>query len=769
MRILSQQAARLIAATAGLLGTLCSGSAFAEQDYLGVDDMLNIATIGDSELLGWRGSPDRVSHLSPDGRRVVLVLQRGHAREGELEGSLLLYDTRSLLSDPKATTPKILASFRSRTNFQPIAAVRWVDSNTLLFAAVEGEKPMQVYRLDVETGDLAQISREEKSVAAFATSDDGKSLLTLTFGDQRPAKEDPECLRKGCLVSGGRLTDVINGGGESVLYPGNLSFYANGERRELRSLYSQDIVRDCAPNDFIPGGLSPNGRFALFFCSVEIWPDWWGNYSVNERFSEMMAIGNADYAHQYILIDTLRNELRPLTSAPFLRSMQIDGPVWIDGGKKVLLVGAVEPLANVDGDQKKTRTARLGVIEVDPLTGETSFEITINHSDLQRVKDVAWNATEQILSFTLVKSQGSTEEALHYRRNRNGWEKLVPATSTAADRAIDLRLVEGPNARPTLNLFDRSSGAMTEILDPNPWLDNFELGQVEAIDWTSPYGSEWEGVLYFPPDYVEGERYPMVILTHGVEKESFSPAGYGRNYAAQPIAARGMVVLQVNETGVDDVLLTPQELPRSREGYESAIDELDRRELIDRNRVGIVGWSRTAWYANYMATHSDYPIAAMMITDGADIGWWSYLNLGAMDEMDVDLGSPPFGKGLEAMLELAPSFSLDRWRAPMLMWSAGEDVLDLWDIYEGLRRLGNPVEYWHFPDGTHDLTKISHRKVGGEMMVDWFDFWLNDHEGEGVGKLEQFRRWRKLRELRAKRSAIPRPPLLDWRVTESAK
>ena len=102
MRILSQQAARLIAATAGLLGTLCSGSAFAEQDYLGVDDMLNIATIGDSELLGWRGSPDRVSHLSPDGRRVVLVLQRGHAREGELEGSLLLYDTRSLLSDPKA-------------------------------------------------------------------------------------------------------------------------------------------------------------------------------------------------------------------------------------------------------------------------------------------------------------------------------------------------------------------------------------------------------------------------------------------------------------------------------------------------------------------------------------------------------------------------------------------------------------------------------------------------------------------------------------------
>lgn len=627
---------------------------------------------------------------------------------------------------------------------------------------------MQVYRLNVETGDLAQISNEEKSVAGFATSGDGKSLLTLTFGDQRPAKENTECLRKGCLVSGERLTDVINGGGESVLYPGNLSFYADGERRELRSLYSQNIVRDCAPNDFIPGGLSPNGRFALFFCTLERWPDWWGDYSVNERFAEMMAIGNGDYAHQYILIDTQENDLRPLTSAPLLRSMQIDGPIWIEGGKKVLLVGAVEPLANVDRERKKTRSARLGVIEADPLTGETSFEIPIDHTDLQRVKDVAWNAAEQILSFALVKSEGKTVEALRYRRNSDGWEKLGPATSMEADRAIDLRLVEGPNARPTLNLFDRSSGAMTKILDPNPWLENFDLGQVEAIEWTSPSGSEWEGDLYFPPDYVEGERYPLVILTHGVEKDSFSPAGYGRNYAAQPLASRGMIVLQVGETGVEDVLLTPEELPRSREGYESAIDELDRRELIDRNRVGIVGWSRTSWYASYMATHSDYPIAAMMITDGADIGWWTYMNLGVMDEMDLDLGSPPFGKGLEAMLELAPSFSLDRWRAPMLMWSAGEDVLDLWDIFEGLRRLGNPVEYWHFPDGTHDLTKISHRRSGGEMMVDWFDFWLNNREVENVGKIEQFRRWRKLRDLGSKRSALTRPSLLDWSVTEKA-
>lgn len=752
----------------GLLGALGPGPALAEQKHLGVDDMLNIATIGDSEVLGWRGSPDQVSHLSPDGRSVALVLQRGHAREGELEGSLLLYDTRSLLSEPRTATPKVLATFRSKTNFQPIAAVRWVDSSTLLFAAVEGEKPMQVYRLDIKTGDLTQISKEGKSVAAFATSGDGKELLTLTYGDQRPAKENPECLRSGCLVSGDRLTDVINGGGQSVLYPGNLSFYADGERRELRSLYLQDDIGDCFPNDFIPGGLSPNGRFALFFCNMERWPDWWAEYSVNQRFADMMAIGNADYAHQYILVDTQDNQIRPLTSAPFLRSMQVDGPIWIDGGERVLLVGAVEPLVNGDRQGNQARFARLGVIEINPLTGETSFEIPIDHTDLQRVKDVAWDAADQVLSFVLVNSDGKTEEALRYRRKSDAWEKLGPASTTAKDSPIDLRLLEGPNARPSLNLFDQSSDTMTKILDPNPWLDNFALGRVEAIEWSSSSGSAWEGDLYFPPHYVEGKKYPLVILTHGVEKDSFSPDGYGRNYAAQPLAARGMIVLQVSETGLKDVLLTADELPRSREGYESAIDELSARGVIDRNLVGIVGWSRTAWYVNYMATHSNYPIAATMITDGADIGWWSYMNLGSMDEMELDLGSAPFGKGLEAMLELAPSFSLDRWRAPMLMWSAGEDVLDLWDIYRGLSRVGNPVEFWHFPDGTHDLTKISHRRVAGEMMVDWFDFWLNNRETEKVDKVEQYHRWRELRELASKRSALARPSLLDWSATEKA-
>ena len=42
--------------------------------------------------------------------------------------------------------------------------------------------------------------------------------------------------------------------------------------------------------------------------------------------------------------------------------------------------------------------------------------------------------------------------------------------------------------------------------------------------------------------------------------------------------------------------------------FESAIDYLDRRGLIDRNRVGITGFSRTYWYVTYTVDTFQTPL-----------------------------------------------------------------------------------------------------------------------------------------------------------------
>ncbi len=104
----------------------------------------------------------------------------------------------------------------------------------------------------------------------------------------------------------------------------------------------------------------------------------------------------------------------------------------------------------------------------------------------------------------------------------------------------------------------------------------------------------WRGGIYYPPDYVRGTRYPLVIQTHSFDPAKFSLyGGEYPNFAAQPLAAVGMLVLQMQDIPFD-VSETPQEMPAAQRAYESAVDHLDSLGMVDTSRVGLVGFSATS-------------------------------------------------------------------------------------------------------------------------------------------------------------------------------
>jgi hypothetical protein len=65
----------------------------------------------------------------------------------------------------------------------------------------------------------------------------------------------------------------------------------------------------------------------------------------------------------------------------------------------------------------------------------------------------------------------------------------------------------------------------------------------------------------------------------------------------------------------------------------------------------------------------------------------------------------------------------------------------------------------------HLLVKPWERVVSQQGNVDWFDFWLNEHEDPDSAKTDQYLRWRKLRDQRDAMLREPRPPLLKWDAT----
>ena len=43
----------------------------------------------------------------------------------------------------------------------------------------------------------------------------------------------------------------------------------------------------------------------------------------------------------------------------------------------------------------------------------------------------------------------------------------------------------------------------------------FKLGAQEAITWKGADGATVEGILTYPTDYAPGQKYPLVVITHG--------------------------------------------------------------------------------------------------------------------------------------------------------------------------------------------------------------------------------------------------------------
>jgi hypothetical protein len=74
-------------------------------------------------------------------------------------------------------------------------------------------------------------------------------------------------------------------------------------------------------------------------------------------------------------------------------------------------------------------------------------------------------------------------------------------------------------------------------------------------------------------------------------------------------------------------------------------------------------------------------------------------------------------------------------------------LLGEWETYSSLLQQGKPVDLIYLPGGQHILQKPLDRYASEQGNVDWFRFWLKGEEDPDPAKVEQYRRWRHLREL----------------------
>ena len=81
------------------------------------------------------------------------------------------------------------------------------------------------------------------------------------------------------------------------------------------------------------------------------------------------------------------------------------------------------------------------------------------------------------------------------------------------------------------------------------------------------------------------------------------------------------------QVGDEEIVLcdTPDEGPCAVSGYESAANQLVSEGLVDPERIGIIGFSRTCFYVMETLTTSSLHFKAASITDGVMVDYFQYI------------------------------------------------------------------------------------------------------------------------------------------------
>src|SRR5260370_8794993 len=119
---------------------------------IAVRDGIEMVRLADYEYFSGASSMGRVAKFSPDGKRFVVVLQKGNLEKNINEFSLYLFATKDALRSPR---PVLLTRFSSSSNREGISNVEWLDDNeTLVFLGENVWEVAQVYTFNIQTRSL---------------------------------------------------------------------------------------------------------------------------------------------------------------------------------------------------------------------------------------------------------------------------------------------------------------------------------------------------------------------------------------------------------------------------------------------------------------------------------------------------------------------------------------------------------------------------------------------------------------------------------------
>jgi len=614
--------------------------------------------------------------ISPDGARIAFVASRVDFNRNRYDDTLEIYDRRS----------KELRS--ASADHTSVGNLAWSPDGSQLAAVIDDANGVsQIFLLNPISGTKVETTRGGSSVEQIAWDPRGMSIA-FTRQDEVARKSGAAAYDDGFRIDDNAYL------AEEEARPFHI--WLVDRRGQERRLTQGPLSAIDSPLSW-----SPDGRFILYECAPAVR----GLHDLAYATRLNVATGESTYATPH-------------------RSYE-DQALYSPNGSHIayLHMRASDPVNQDD-------------VWLQDSTGGNDRDISLALD--RQASTLAWMPRGNAL---LEQVDDRTQEPLLLQRVDGSFRRLPMGTVAAAQiqslgsvaRDGTIAFIGDQKRRPDeLYVLAPGSSVPQRLTSFNDPVAALRLGSVTRVAWRSADGLEEDGVLTYPPDYIRGRRYPLVLRIHGGPNES-SNVAFSDFY--QLAASHGYLVFAPNYRGSTDLgnayLRAIFNDPNTGPGEDvmAGIAAVERMGIVDESRIAVSGWSYGGQLTSWLEGHYNIWRAAVAGAAVNDL----VVDYSIADDIDADRlmfaqSSPYKGNALTLWRSQSPIAYYQNIHTPTLILCNVYDVrvpiVESYEMFHALNDNGVPVEFYAYPTGGHLPQGPVREADAYRRWLAWFDRYL---------------------------------------------